>query len=66
MIQASGMRMTKDQVTAFYEEYQAPVWKYVTPAGRHSQGARRMAVRMVMVPDETALTPPLSDPKPAG
>jgi hypothetical protein len=35
MIQASrsGMRMTKDQVTAFYEEYQALVWKYVTPAG---------------------------------
>jgi hypothetical protein len=58
------MRMTKDQVTAFYEEYQAPVWKY--PAGRHSEGARRMAVRMVMVPEETALTPPLPDPKPAG
>jgi hypothetical protein len=33
--------MTKDQVRSFYEDYQALVWKYVTPAGQHPEACAR-------------------------
>ncbi|WP_055531085.1 winged helix-turn-helix domain-containing protein [Streptomyces graminilatus] len=51
-IHRAGLRMTKDQVAAFTEEYQALLSRYVTEPGDHSSGSRHMAVRLVVVPDE--------------
>ncbi|MEW2403731.1 helix-turn-helix domain-containing protein [Streptomyces sp. NPDC046862] len=51
-IYRSRLWMTKDQAAAFAEEYQALLHKYVTEPGDRPAGSRRMAVRLVMLPDE--------------
>ncbi|MFJ3231665.1 ArsR/SmtB family transcription factor [Streptomyces sp. NPDC086787] len=51
-IYRAGLWMTKDQVAAFAEEYQSLLRKYVTEPGDRTADARRMAVRLVAVPDE--------------
>jgi hypothetical protein len=51
-IYRSGLRMTKDQVATFVEEYQALLRKYLTEPGDHPPDSRQMAVRLVVVPDE--------------
>ncbi|WP_043487938.1 MULTISPECIES: ArsR/SmtB family transcription factor [Streptomyces] len=51
-IYRSGVWMTKDQIAAFAEEYQTLLHKYVTEPGNRPPDSRRMAVRMVMLPDE--------------
>ncbi|MBB5938776.1 ArsR/SmtB family transcription factor [Streptomyces zagrosensis] len=51
-IYRSGMRMTKEQVAAFVEEYRTLLLKYASEPGDHPPGSRQMAVRLVVVPDE--------------
>ncbi|MFD4631518.1 ArsR/SmtB family transcription factor [Streptomyces sp. NPDC058284] len=51
-IQRAGLRMTKEQVASFVEEYHTLLRKYATEPGDHPPGARPMAVRLVMLPDE--------------
>ncbi|WP_243979231.1 ArsR family transcriptional regulator [Streptomyces sp. NEAU-YJ-81] len=51
-IQRSGLWMTKDQVAAFVEEYQTLLRKYATDPEDPPPDARRMAVRLVVLPDE--------------
>ncbi|MDQ0930161.1 hypothetical protein [Streptomyces turgidiscabies] len=51
-IYRAGLRMTKEQVASFTEEYQALVGKYLTEPGDHPPGSRNMAVRLVVVPDD--------------
>ncbi|MER8155014.1 helix-turn-helix domain-containing protein [Streptomyces sp. NPDC094472] len=51
-IQRSGLWMTKDQVAAFVEEYQTLLRKYATDPEDPPPGARRMAVRLVVLPDQ--------------
>ncbi len=50
-IHRSGLRLTKDQIASFVEEYQNLIWKYVTAPGEHPEGSRALAVRLVMVPE---------------
>jgi hypothetical protein len=50
-IYRSGLHLTKDQIASFVEEYQNLVWKYVTEPGKHPEGSRAMAVRLVVVPE---------------
>ena len=57
-IYRAGLWMTKDQATAFAEEYQTLLRKYLTDPGDHPAGARRMAVRLLMLPDESPAFPP--------
>ncbi|MFI5768601.1 ArsR/SmtB family transcription factor [Streptomyces sp. NPDC051658] len=51
-IYRAGLRMTKEQVASFAEEYQALLHKYTSPPGEHPPDARQMAVRLVMLPDD--------------
>ncbi|AEM88137.1 ArsR/SmtB family transcription factor [Streptomyces violaceusniger] len=51
-IQRCALWMTKDQVAAFVEEYQTLLRKYATEPGDPSPDSRRMAVRLVVLPDE--------------
>ncbi|GAA5050002.1 helix-turn-helix domain-containing protein [Streptomyces sp. SID10815] len=51
-IHRSAVWMTKDQAAAFAEEYQALLRRYATEPGDRPDGARRMAVRLVVLPDE--------------
>lgn len=51
-IHRSGLRMTKEQVATFVEEYQTLLRKYLTEPGDHPPDSRHMAVRLVVVPDE--------------
>ncbi len=51
-IQRAGLRMTKEQVTEFVEEYETLLRKYLPPPGEHPPDSRHMAVRLVVVPDE--------------
>jgi len=37
------------------------VWKYVSEPGRHPQGARQMAIRLYVLPDEGNQPPPEDD-----
>ncbi|WP_214410718.1 helix-turn-helix domain-containing protein [Sphaerisporangium fuscum] len=48
----AGLRMTKEQVAAFAEEYYALLRKYATEPGDHPPGSRQMAVRLVVLPDD--------------
>ena len=60
-IYRSGLHLTKEQIASFVEEYQALVWKYVSEPGRHPQGARQMAIRLYVLPDEGNQPPPEDD-----
>ena len=60
-IYRSGLHLTKEQIASFVEEYQALVWKYVSEPGRHPQGARQMAIRLYVLPDEGNRPPPEDD-----
>ncbi|WP_093899649.1 helix-turn-helix domain-containing protein [Streptomyces sp. Ncost-T10-10d] len=60
-IYRAGLRMTKEQVAAFTEEYQALLHKYASGPGEHPPGARQMAVRLVMLPDDGRGAAPLLD-----
>ncbi|MEV6879635.1 helix-turn-helix domain-containing protein [Amycolatopsis sp. NPDC051128] len=51
-IYRGGLHLTKEQITSFVEEYQNLVWKYVTEPGKHPEGSRAMAVRLIVVPEE--------------
>ncbi|MGW5865272.1 helix-turn-helix domain-containing protein [Streptomyces sp. NPDC055239] len=51
-IHRAGSRMTKEEVASFVEEYQALLRKYLREPGDHPPGSRRMAVRLVAVPDD--------------
>ncbi|WP_370968870.1 ArsR/SmtB family transcription factor [Amycolatopsis sp. cg9] len=55
-IHRSGLHLTKEQATAFVEEYQNLVWKYVSEPGQHPQGSRALAVRLIIVPEEDEST----------
>ncbi|WP_432590294.1 helix-turn-helix domain-containing protein [Streptomyces sp. HD1123-B1] len=66
-IYRSRQWMTKDQAAAFTEEYQALLRKYMAEPGDRPTGARRMAVRLVMLPDEDASSAvPEGDARPEG
>jgi len=60
-IYRSGLHLTKEQSASFVEGYQALVWKYVSEPGRHPQGARQMAIRLYVLPDEGNRPPPEDD-----
>lgn len=60
-IYRAGLRMTKEQVAAFTEEYQALLHKYASEPGEHPPGARQMAVRLVVLPDDGRGAAPLVD-----
>lgn len=51
-IYRAGLHLTKEQIASFVEEYQNLVWKYVTEPGKHPEGARAVAVRLIVVPEE--------------
>jgi DNA-binding transcriptional ArsR family regulator len=51
-IYRGGLHLTKEQVTSFVEEYQNLLWKYVTEPGKHPEGSRALAVRLIVVPEE--------------
>ncbi|MEV7128127.1 helix-turn-helix domain-containing protein [Streptomyces sp. NPDC093260] len=51
-IQRAALWLTKEQAAEFAEEYRALLHKYVTEPGERPAGARRMAVRLVVLPDE--------------
>lgn len=55
-IYRAGLRLTKEQVTSFVEEYQNLLWKYVTEPGDHPEGSRSLAVRLIVVPDDGSTT----------
>ncbi|MEW2611885.1 hypothetical protein AB0937_17125 [Streptomyces sp. NPDC047880] len=61
-IQRSGLRMTKEQVATFVEEYQTLLRKHLTEPGDHPPDSRRMAVRLVVVPDEGPRPTPPAEP----
>lgn len=65
-IYRTGLRMTKEQVASFAEEYETLMRKYLTVPGEHPAGSRQMAVRLVMVPDEGPRPglPPEPEPEP--
>jgi len=48
----AGLRMTKEQVIAFTEEYQALLRKYAHEPGENPPGSRQMAVRLMVLPDD--------------
>lgn len=60
----AGTVMTKEEVEQFNAEYETLVWKYTHGPGDRPAGARQMAIRMVLLPDEEALTPPIPDRTP--
>ncbi|MFI0717797.1 ArsR/SmtB family transcription factor [Streptomyces sp. NPDC021224] len=51
-IHRAGLRMTKEQVASFAEEYESLLHKYATAPGEHPPDAHQMAVRLVMLPDD--------------
>jgi DNA-binding transcriptional ArsR family regulator len=53
-----GTKLTNEQIASFVEEYQALMWKYSSAPGEAPEGARQMAVRLVMVPDDGARPAP--------
>ncbi|MER5357823.1 hypothetical protein [Streptomyces sp. NPDC002785] len=56
------LRMTKEQVASFTEEYQTLLHTYASEPGEHPPDARRMAVRLVMLPDDgRRVEPPVDD-----
>lgn len=65
-IYRAGLRMTKEQVAAFVEEYQTLLAKYLTEPGDHPPDSRPMAVRLVVVPDEGPRPPPADSADRAG
>ncbi|GLZ38248.1 helix-turn-helix domain-containing protein [Actinokineospora sp. NBRC 105648] len=50
-IMRAGLHLTRPQIDAFIDEYQTLVWKYATEPGTRDPAARRMAVRLIVVPD---------------
>ncbi|MEU0535605.1 ArsR/SmtB family transcription factor [Amycolatopsis tolypomycina] len=55
-IERAGLHLTKEQVTAFVEEYHDLVWKYASEPGHHPEGSRGIAVRLIVVPEEDEST----------
>lgn len=60
-IYRAGLRMTREQVAAFTEEYQALLHKYTSAPGEHLPDSRQMAVRLVMLPDDGGRPAPPPD-----
>ncbi|MFI5748834.1 helix-turn-helix domain-containing protein [Streptomyces sp. NPDC051644] len=60
-IYRAGLRMTKEQVASFAEEYRALLHKYATEPGEHPPGSRQMAVRLVVLPDDGRSGAPPAD-----
>lgn len=61
-IHRSGLWMTKDQVAAFTEEYLELVRRYVCAPGERPSDGRRMAVRLVVLPDDAPGPEPVACP----
>ncbi|MGW4483153.1 helix-turn-helix domain-containing protein [Amycolatopsis sp. NPDC004368] len=55
-IYRAGLTLTKDQVEAFVADYRALLWKY-TNEGEPEPGARQIAVRLLVLPEENLTDP---------
>ncbi|MFI5608518.1 ArsR/SmtB family transcription factor [Amycolatopsis sp. NPDC051903] len=55
-IHRAGLTLTKDQVGEFAAEFRALLWKY-TSEGEPAPGARAVAVRLVVLPEENLTDP---------
>ncbi|MCU1679869.1 MAG: ArsR family transcriptional regulator [Amycolatopsis sp.] len=63
-ISRGGTVMTKEEVQQFYAEYETLLWKYTHGPGDRPVGARQLAIRLVVLPDEDEFSPTLPDRKP--